>query len=384
MLNLHRCFAPSYDEKTKSFLEQLNLSEADRKKLEEARTKARRALRKAIATATAEFSGEEKPVMPAFYTQGSCSYKTVNRPTHVPPQQVDMDDGTYLPMSFASGAKPKRMASWFFQVADAALRQLVKEEGWAGYVEKPTCCRIIIDDESHLDIPLYAIRDERYVQLFRESLVRKALAQESADFSEEEADIDWASLAEDDVLLAKRDGTWEASDPMQVTRWVDGSIGLSGEQLRRVWRYIKGWRDQQYKTGGPSSILLMVIVASKFVAIKGRDDLVIEQVARTLERAILGPIPAPWNVSIDLNKLSSTERQQASSRAKQLAKDLAESFEGTKEDIDDVLECLSAQFGRHFPLDEQLVSVENARTHVESYPPAKQVAPAFLGNNKSA
>src|SRR5258707_12842423 len=107
MLNLHRLFyhhtAPD------CYLGQLMLPQAKLDMLRAARLKVRNALRDGIYKATKAL-GDDQAVTPRFFTQGSYAYDTLNRPTQVPPQQADMDDGCYLPMSFMKGAKPKRSA----------------------------------------------------------------------------------------------------------------------------------------------------------------------------------------------------------------------------------------------------------------------------------
>ena len=55
-------------------------------------------------------------VEPRFFTQGSFSYKTINDPCWVPPQQMDLDDGCYLPLAFVKAAKPAAAAQAFFAV----------------------------------------------------------------------------------------------------------------------------------------------------------------------------------------------------------------------------------------------------------------------------
>ena len=82
-------------------------------------------------------------VRPRFFTQGSFAYKTINDPAWTPPQQMDLDDGTYLPMTFVQGAKPSVAAAAFFKIVDRALQALAKAEGWI-FVKKPTCARLII------------------------------------------------------------------------------------------------------------------------------------------------------------------------------------------------------------------------------------------------
>ena len=125
-----------------SFLKNLNLADEDRADLMEAREKIRQCLRGVFATVTKAELGVT--VQPKFFMQGSYAYRTINNPAWTPPQQMDLDDGAYLPMTFVQGEqKPSVAAASFFMVVDAALEKLAKKEGWK-FATKPTCARLVI------------------------------------------------------------------------------------------------------------------------------------------------------------------------------------------------------------------------------------------------
>lgn len=190
-----------------SFLKNLQLDDNGHSELKAARAKVRRCLRAEFAKASkAEFG---VTVQPRFFTQGSYAYKTINEPAWTPPQQKDLDDGAYLPMTFVQGAKPSVAAAAFFTVVDRALQELAKTEGWK-FVRKPTCARLIISNDAHIDVPLYAIPDAQFM------LLEKALQARTFDGAlDARADsIDrWDALPSDCVLLAHREEGWKASDP---------------------------------------------------------------------------------------------------------------------------------------------------------------------------
>src|SRR5688572_16604635 len=96
MLSFHRCIVPTNDFADDTYLNNLELRDKQKQRLLGARTLARQALRAAFRKETAAFFGDETPITPSFFTQGSWGYNTINRPTWVPPQQTDMDDGCYL------------------------------------------------------------------------------------------------------------------------------------------------------------------------------------------------------------------------------------------------------------------------------------------------
>ncbi|MBI2749588.1 MAG: hypothetical protein HYX43_09690 [Burkholderiales bacterium] len=367
MLNLHRLF---YHHGVQDcYLSQLTLPELRVSMLREARRKVREALRDGIYKASKALSNEET-VSPRFFTQGSWAYRTLNRATQVPPQQADMDDGCYLPMSFMKGSKPTRSAQWFFAVADAILEALVKKEGWQGYSrDKDCCCRALVDAEHRIDVPLYAIRDEAYQSLVKAAAQHNYVNLTEAFTQDDTVNIDWTILEREEVLLASRDGMWTASDPREVKVWADSIFAApGGEQLRRVSRYVKGWRDQQYKNQGPSSILLMVVASNNFTSCVGRDDLALAEVAHHLPATLLEDVFAPWDGQEQINRLTMGERQQASTLAKRLLSELRYGLNAKEEEMQLVLSKLTAQFGRHFPTDAALISVATPAQTVAAFP----------------
>ncbi|MFX7785153.1 hypothetical protein ABTJ92_23300, partial [Acinetobacter baumannii] len=72
--------------------------------------------------------------------------------------------------------------------------------------------------------------------------------------------------------MATRDGMWRPSDPEDVAKWFDDRIKQHSDQLRRVCRYLKAWRDFQWTSGGPTSVSIMVAAGQSFEHIQGRDD----------------------------------------------------------------------------------------------------------------
>ncbi|HMH19053.1 MAG TPA: CBASS cGAMP synthase [Burkholderiales bacterium] len=384
MLNLHRLFY--HHIASNCYLAQLTLPQAKLDMLRAARLKIRNALREGISKATREL-GEDQTVTPRFFTQGSYAYGTLNRPTHVPPQQADMDDGCYLPMSFVKGAKPKRSAQIFFQATDTILKELVKKEGWQGYSTERGCCgRVIVDNEHHIDVPLYAIRDEAFKVLMKAADARGYVNLAEAFAQDDSVDVNWTILEHEDVLLANRDGSWTASDPREVKEWANAAFsGQGGDQLRRISRYLKGWRDQNYKSGGPSSISLMVIAEAHFSASPGRDDLALAEVVEHLADALLGDVIAPWDRDGEeqINRLNSQERQHAASLAKRLLMELRQAINGAFQQAAVYVAKLGIQFGHHFPTDSDLVTETTPAETVAAFPAIITSSNSFPKSSKA-
>ena len=63
------------------------------------------------------------------------------------------------------------------------------------------------------------------------------------------------------VTTAER---WKKSDPAVVCRWFEKAIKDHGDQIRRVCKYLKAWRDYNFREGGISSIALMACAVEVF------------------------------------------------------------------------------------------------------------------------
>ncbi|HAS4967011.1 TPA: cyclic AMP-GMP synthase [Vibrio cholerae] len=199
---------------------------------------------------------------PRFWTQGSFQYDTLNRPFQ-PGQEMDIDDGTYMPMPIFE-SEPKIGHSLLILLVDASLKSLVAENhGWK-FEAKQTCGRIKIEAEkTHIDVPMYAIpKDEfqkKQIALEANRSFVKGAIFESYVADSITDDSETYELDSENVNLALREGDrkWINSDPKIVEDWFNDSCIRIGKHLRKVCRFMKAWRDAQWDVGGPSSISLM-------------------------------------------------------------------------------------------------------------------------------
>jgi hypothetical protein len=303
-------------------LTQLDLTSDEEKALKSAKTKIRDQLRAVIAEATRSRLG--RTVTPRFFTQGSDKYKTLNRPAWTPPQRKDLDDGVYLPMTFMKNARPSDAVDVYFAIVDAALQDLIKREGWKRLEPKPTCARVILDNTSHVDVPLYAIPDEEFGTL-EKAAMRSLMAADSFDFMQSRRDrLDtWDVLPSDKVLLAHREEDWKPSDPRKVHEWFLDAIDNYDERLRRECRYLKAWRDHQ-RLNHVSSIILMVCAWTVFeelgrLHVPSRDDLMLVKIAERLPQLFANPIENPTDKTEKLGlKWTPEERTAAKDAAAQM------------------------------------------------------------------
>ena len=253
MANVSKLLHTTTDPET--FLANLTAEDED---LKAAKRKIRGHLRLAFAVASrAEFDVE---VQPRFFTQGSSSYRTLNDPAWPPGQQKDLDDGCYLPLSFVKGERPSKAAEQFFAFVDRVLGELAEDEGWE-LIQKPTCVRLVIANDAHVDIPLYAIPDRDFALL-------EARATQDHAMVEKRAPDRWDALPSDKVLLAHRVEGWKSSDPRKIHTWFLKAVDDFGERLRRDCRYLKAWRDHHHLDDDHlSSILLMACAWNAYKAV---------------------------------------------------------------------------------------------------------------------
>lgn len=329
MIKLNRLFYTTTDDKV--FLDRIAPTQEQTDVLVDAKNAIRDHLRPRIREATTRILGMDKAVTPRFRTQGSWSYKTCVQPACHPPQEMDWDFGVYLPVTvWEDSGPPHTMARLYFEMVERLLHDLCKEKGWALDHGKDTCIRVQINTWAHIDIPLYAAPENQFIQIMEKAALSSVLVQDSRDaFVENYADTDFTQQQlEDmvDIVMATRAGEWKLSDPEEITRWFLDRILEHKEQLRRVCRYLKAWRDHQWKDGGgPTSVCLMVAVAQAFEAHPGRDDIALEKAARKLATDLRGEVrePAIAEGTEDFNKrLDKLAREDAAQRAAALAEGL--------------------------------------------------------------
>ena len=355
------------------FIDCIKPTKAQRQVLFDAKNEIRNHLRPRIREATIKVLGMDKSVTPRFRTQGSWSYKTCVQPAWHPPQEMDWDFGVYLPVSvWEDGGPTHAMAKLYFKLVEGLLQDLCNEKGWKLYSGKDTCIRVQINAWAHIDIPLYAAPEEQFAQIVERGAfdaVRTLDAREAlvANFEEEDFTLQqWEDMV--DIMMATRAGEWQQSDPEEVSRWFLDRIEEHTEQLRRVCRYLKAWRDLHWKAGdGPTSVCIMIAVAQTFEPQRGRDDLALEKSARALAITLKGNVheAAIAEGKEDFNKrLDADRRQLASSRAATLASQLQAARLKASHLVGDAIDILRGQLGDRVPYRTDLVELDSGEDAV--------------------
>lgn len=313
-INAHRALYNAKSHET--YLGELTVEEDERDELRGVRDTLRDALKVGFAewpqfirkqrlfeTAALAFDdGGELVLRPKFRMQGSWSYDTLNRTTYDPPQEIDLDDGVFLPVSFLTQngkTHPAIVSDAYFSAVEDILEGVCEENGWELNREKNSCVRVQVRKGAHVDLALYAIPDADF-----RVLVEKAEARANASFGAVVFDEAMAfeqiypTLPADHIMLAHRDEGWKPSDPRKLETWFREAIDRHGYQLRRVCRYLKGWRDHSWEGCRLSSIALMAAVVSAFddagsAPPETRDDLALQMVADGLGDRLSSTIANP-------------------------------------------------------------------------------------------
>ncbi|WP_067099224.1 CBASS cGAMP synthase [Marinomonas atlantica] len=376
MLNLSPLFNTSTGEP--HLLKNLDITKDQRDEINEARNAVRNCLRDCLPKVLQDQFDVSSPPNPRFFTQGSWAYKTINAPAKNP-QQADIDDGCYLPLSFvANTERPSIAANIFFKASEQALKALLEIKGWR-LTSKATCIRVIIADYAHIDIPLYAIPDNEFVTLSKASMEHgHGSLSEAMNRSDRDS---WVALPHDKVLLAHRENNWMPSDPRPVKTWFQTQVEVKGEQFRRIVRYLKAFRDWKWSTGGPSSILLMTAAAPFFEKHNQRDDLallnVVKEIPEKLRSGVYNPVDSSESLTDRLGKDAVEEAAQA---FEEFERSLSSAIYGSRS----TTACITMQelFGSRFPYDPNRVvsvSVEDTITAT----PAKAGPSELVGRTKA-
>lgn len=365
MLNLSPLFFTTLDDES-CMHDELDLAPEQRAWIASALTDVRDCLRTGIPRVLKANGYTEAVPQPRFFTQGSWAYKTLNSPAQSP-QRADIDDGCYLPMSFvAQTRRPSAAATVFFDAAEQALKPLVEGKGWTLVTEKPACVRIVIAAYAHIDIPLYAIPDQEFANLAATSTRRYGYDSLTDAVIKAERDA-WTALPREKVLLAHRECNWMPSDPRPVKEWFLDEVEVKGEQLRRVVRYLKAFRDWRWSSGGPASILLMAAAAPLFEKRDRRDDLALLDVVAALPARLRAGVNNPVDECESLTeRLGNTGIEDAARAFEEFEKALR----GATDAGSPSQACMwmQGEFGPRFPNEPDRVKVVSVAATIAAAP----------------
>jgi hypothetical protein len=379
-LNAHRVFIAPGD--TPHYLRELTIDPGTDQSLREVRDILRAELRDGLrgwsqfASANELFekhvASAPPPVLaPKFRMQGSFAYHTVNEPEYKPPQEIDLDDGVFLPVSFLrqqGAVQPAVLSQGYFSVVERTLLPVCKRHGWELCTNKPSCVRVKLPFNAHVDLALYAIADDQFARIVEKEASSNGLNEERRRALEEQLELMesiYRSLDSNEIMLAHREEGWKPSDPRKLDDWFAEAISRHGYQLRRVCRYLKGWRDCQWTESKLASIALMSAVVKVYDQAGGaidsaRDDKALLHLAAALPGILEGRIDNPVVPGQRLDEgWTFEERKTFVTAAQQLADHLRAVLERCS-DPNEALGYLRAAFGQRIPNDPALIQIEDS------------------------
>lgn len=373
-----------------SYLANLEVGNDERARLLEARRMIRSALRAAAKqlpitdnywqdSYRLKVAARDRPqIQVKFMTQGSFAYQTLNDPAQKPTQEIDLDDGMYVPVQFLENGEPALAARGLFDFVDAVLGALCEAQGWTLDRKKTCCARVKLWPGAHIDIPIYSIPQDRFDQL------RESLAKAEVSFSDRDSVKGNWKLPSDQIMLAHRDGSWVQSDPQMMHDWVEARVARYGPSFRRLSRFFKGWRDYTWQKSALSSLCLMHAIDMALAELPGlpngeREDELILEVSKRLPRILEGKVANPILRHLCLNEWSDADREEIVAGATGFRDEIAAALERTG-DAEQVVLKLRNQFGKRIPYRPDAVKIAPKISAIQKAVPAKVAAPRVIAS----
>lgn len=373
-----------------SYLANLTIDESERKGLMRARQEIRAALKTAAKSLITEDrywqegtqfrdSWRRRPdnIEIKFMTQGSFAYGTLNAPAQIQHQEIDLDDGMYVPVEFLENGEPALAAKALFEFVEVSLKPLCEKHKWT-VAQKDNCVRVKLWKGAHIDIPIYSIPRMKFEQLVE--------AMAKADFADEVMSHKRISrmnrLPSDQVMLARKDGSWIPSDPQQLHEWVQSRKDRYGAAYLRLCRFFKGWRDFVWADSPLSSLCIMRTVDLALEGLDGfptdkRDDELVLRIAETLPGHFNSKIMNPVLTDQCLNNWDDQQKPMIINAANTLKSEMSTALERTG-DAERVVQKLRERFGERIPYRPDAVTFASEIEAIKRSAPANVAAPKII------
>jgi len=177
-----------------------------------------------------------------FYRQGSYAHRTLINPLD---GDYDIDDGLYMDLSgFEDEPTTATIHNW--------VKEAVKGHTKKNPIDKEACVRAVFQAGYHVDIPAYKYEKD--------------------------------DNGNETYYLAKITKGWEESNPRAMTDWFLDQVKTNSEQIRRMVRYFKGWRDYRntiISSKLPNGLTLTILACEEYQS-DIRDDISFLETARTI------------------------------------------------------------------------------------------------------
>jgi hypothetical protein len=394
-LNLHKLMSS-----TSGYVHSLRVRDEDHRGLAAAREIIRSALRSAfrnwdqfvrrselVEDVLAKSAAEIRLPTPKFRLQGSFDYHTANDCQQPPLQQVDMDDGVFLPQKFVfvgGKARPLIAARAYFALVERALKPVCEAHGWKLNPTTPPkgcCVRIELNRRLHIDLPLYAIQDSAFEILAEAAAatqLRKATEIRDSEILDEQV---YRDLSEKEIILAHRRNGWVESDPRKLSHWFGVAVEHYGPVVRDLSRALKGLRDAKWTESELGSICIMAAVVDVLGTLEiddSRFDVCLVDVARAVAARMGSPIENPVFPNEIYKNFCADWSPPFRASVQQLFRDASDRLSSAMNDTyhkDLAIARAREAFGSRVPTDESLVTIASVAAIVKQLPPQPQRKP---------
>lgn len=348
-----------------SYLSSLNVSEQQKAQLLEAKNSIRQILRETFKNINLNqdrwdpryrrdnFDWREKSVEVKFMTQGSFAYRTLNNPSRST-QEIDLDDGMYLPVTHLENGEPHLLAKGLFNFVEASLHQICVTKNW-NVEQKNSCVRVNLNSNAHIDIPIYSIPLEDFNVIIEASIGNDT-------FEKSLNSVQKSKIPQDKIMLATKNGEWIRSDPKKLHDWVKATENLYGPEFIRICRFLKGWRDYIWASCNLSSICIMRSVEIAFDQLEAnwennRDDALLYKVVTLLPSILDNNVENPVVSGAILNTWEATDKRDIMEKVFQLKNKLQLALENANS-CEDVVKHLRNGIDERIPNCPDAVKLE--------------------------
>ncbi len=263
------------------------------------------------------FKNTLKQNQPKFKTQGSFVMNTAINP--LSDEEVDIDDGIYF-KHFSFDEKdeytPKEMHKIIINAVNGHTQTPPQD--------KTSCVRVIYAHEFHVDLPMYIMDDKN----------------------------NHAYLAE------AKSNEWILSDSKEFKDWFFKN--RQDEQISRIVRYLKAWRDKQ-SLNNFASIALTILTVKNFQS-NARDDMAL---LNTVSQIIYFLKNNNYQIKKPVSPYEDLWEHLSSAEKLDLVKDLESLFTYLNKALENESEkkasiMMQEQFGDRFPKleDEEITEIK--------------------------
>lgn len=230
--------------------------------------------------------------------------------------EFDLDNGVYL-----KGYSTDQDEWPTTQTVHTWVKEAVEKHTSNSPIDKNTCVRVVYEDKYHIDLPIYIMGEN--------------------------------SAGDSIAYLAHKSKGWIESDPKAFTAWFQGYVNENGQEIRRMVKYLKAWKD--YKNIDIKGMAITILVCNNFSVTEKRDDLslldTVTNIIDSLEDSFhcYKPVtPTDEDLFADVSETSKNEILKGLNNLKKKL-DAAINEKSNEKDATDILQKV---FGERFPTGE--------------------------------